>query len=395
MEICNKDNCTGCFACYNICPKHCIEMIQDERGHIFPHIDESRCIHCGSCRRVCMNNHEIDYHEPEAAYALWRKDTDDRAASTSGGLAAALAEWILNQDGVVFGAVWDENEMVHHMAVTQKKDMGRLRGSKYVHSYVQDTYTQCKRYLIQKKKVLFIGTGCQIEGLIGFLGRDYENLYTADLVCDGVPSHRMLREHMESVTARNDFTGLSVSFRNKTLYQLTIKEGDKILYSQPIDYDLYLRVFGYEAGFRDSCYRCLFARKERVGDVTIGDFWGLKADVTDEEKKKGISLLLVNTEKGRVLFDGIKKNCNYMERPVEEAVAGNGRLREAAKLNPRYDLLKKEMAKGVLLDEAANEIFGKEIRKLKLKESIKQFDKTTGIPLFSLLRKGKHLLKGH
>lgn len=103
----------------------------------------------------------------------------------------------------------------------------------------------------------------------------------------------------------------------------------------------------------------------------------------------------MNTEKGRVLFDGIKKNCSYMERPVEEAVAGNGRLREAAKLNPRYDLLKKEMAKGVLLDEAANEIFGKEIRKLKLKESIKQFDKTTGIPLFSLLRKVKHLLKGH
>ncbi len=395
MDICSRDNCVGCFACYNICPKHCISMVPDDRGHIFPVIDEAECIHCGACRRVCMNNREISYHYPMRAYALWRKNSKERALSTSGGLSAELVEHILNSGGVVIGAVWDENNLVHHAVITQKKDMERLRGSKYVHSYVLDTYTQCKRYLIKGKKVLFIGTGCQVEGLLGFLGKDYDNLYTSDLVCDGVPSHRMLKEHLQAITGRKDFTGLDIAFRNKTKYQLTVKDEDKLLYSQPLDMDLYLRVFGYEVGFRDSCYRCLFARKERVGDLTIGDFWGLKADIPEEEKARGISLLLVNTAKGQKLFEAIRDSCHYMERPVTEAIEGNGRLREAAKQTNRYNVLKSQMAQGVPFDEAASKIFGNEIKKLKLKNCIKQFDHKTGIPLVYILKKGRCLLKGH
>lgn len=363
MEICKRDQCTGCFACVNICPKHCITMAEDEYGFIYPQIDEERCIHCDACKRVCLNHREISYHGTLHTYAAWARSSEDRQSSSSGGAASVFAQWVLDQGGVVFGAVWDGNNEACHACITKKRDVVRLKGSKYVHSYINDTFTQCKRYLLKGSVVLFIGTPCQIEGLKGFLGyKEFTNLYLVDIVCHGVPSHKMLQQHLQRILGKDGNKVYQISFRNKTRFQFTVADSQKMIYKMKSSYDEYLRSFLEGITYRSNCYTCKFARPERVSDITLGDFWGIDKTLFEAEEGKGISCVLVHTEKGQQLFEQVKDKLEVTERSTDEAVRGNGQLKKPVCRNEKREKILAQMRQGTHFDDAVQAVYEEELK---------------------------------
>ena len=303
MEICPQNKCAGCYACVAICPVHCISMQEDNCGFIYPVINEAKCIQCKACFKVCFNNKKIQFKLPKNVFAAWNFDNRDRNTSSSGGLASVLSTYILRRGGVVIGAAWNvTTQEVSHICITKEADLQKLKKSKYVHSYIGETFQQCKSYLLSGRSVLFIGTPCQIEGLKSFLKRDYDTLYTIDIICHGVPAHKMLQEHIQYNINSVKLNGINISFRYNTNFKFVISQKDNILYEKAAAYDLYLKAFLDTSIFRENCYQCPFARSERISDITLGDFWGLKKKLPQDEYQKGISCVLVNSNKGAELF---------------------------------------------------------------------------------------------
>lgn len=394
MEICEKRSCAGCFACYNICPKHCIHMEADELGNIHPVIDESQCIHCGSCRRVCFNNHELAFRKPMLVYAAWVKDSKKRNESASGGIGTALMEEVINRGGVAFGASNDDGIHVHHKMVDSVSDLSTLKNSKYVHSFVENTFREARIALRQKKQVIYTGTPCQIAGLYGFLGRDLPNLMTVDIVCHGVPSQKDLREHINRIVQEKGISeNYTISFRHNNQFGLTLKGvKGKILYTKTFKEDLYMRCFMATEIFRSSCYDCKFAHPNRISDLTICDFWGIRVTPEIEgEIGKGISCILVNTEKGKRLLDSIKERLVVQERSLEEAVNGNTQLRHPSPFSNKAQMIREGILAGKNFDEAAYDAHKSEIRKENIKRAIKAFDNNLPVPFIVSMYKS---LKG-
>lgn len=363
MEICKQDQCTGCFACVNICPKHCITMVEDEYGFVYPQIDEERCIHCEACKRVCLNHREISYHGTLHTYAAWARSPEDRQSSSSGGIASVFAQWVLDQGGVVFGAVWDDNNEVCHACITKKRELGRLKGSKYVHSYINDTFTQCKRYLLKGNVVLFIGTPCQIEGLKGFLGyKEFTNLYLVDIVCHGVPSHKMLQQHLQRILGKDGNKAYQILFRVNNQYKFIVRDSLKEIYRMKLSYDEYIRPFLEGAICRPNCYTCKFARPERVSDITLGDFWGIDKKLFEAEEGKGISCVLIHTEKGQQLLEQVKDKLELTERSTDEAVKGNSQLKSPVYRNEKREKILVQMRQGIHFDDAVRTVYADEVK---------------------------------
>ena len=198
--ICQKDKCTGCYACYNICPKKAISLKEDDFGFIYPQVDKEKCINCGLCKKICPQiNSKLKMLQPNKVYAVYSNDNKVREKSTSGGVATIISKAILIQNGVVYGAanLFDKKEF-EYIRIDDAKNLYMIQGSKYVHCYVKNAYTNAKEDLLKGKKVLFIGTPCQIAGLKAFLIKDYENLYTIDIICHGVPGQKLLFEDLKS-----------------------------------------------------------------------------------------------------------------------------------------------------------------------------------------------------
>ncbi|MBR6694148.1 MAG: Coenzyme F420 hydrogenase/dehydrogenase, beta subunit C-terminal domain [Clostridia bacterium] len=324
MTICDREKCSGCFACLNVCPKNCISMVEGKLGHIYPQIDESVCINCGACARVCPQNDMPPLYMPRAAYATKSATLEEYENASSGGLASVLSRKILAEGGVVFGCGSDMSEGIKHIKVETEDDLWLLRGSKYVQSHIDSIYREIKEELKGDKRVLFIGTPCQVGGLIKYLGKNPENLITADLICHGVPSQRLLFEHLRKVGADG---GKYITFREKAGLYIRVSDSDKnpIYYCESFDDDYYLG-FLCDLTLRDSCHNCSFSKNERCSDITIGDFWGLSKEAKIK-KPNGISIALINTDKGSALFDSCGELLESEERPLSEAFAGNTPLR--------------------------------------------------------------------
>lgn len=325
--ICKKEACTGCYACYNICPKNCISMEEDEFGFFRPTIQEENCIHCDLCRKICPANRQLlSFKEPMSAFAGWTLDDDLRTSSTSGGVATILASEVLDQGGAVFGAAIMDDLSVCHIQVTQKKGLARIKGSKYVQRKIGTIFSDVKSVLDNGKQALFIGTACQVSGLLSYLRKDYDRLITIDLVCHGVPSYRFFREYMDQ---QIDVQKVSkYTFRAGNNYTMTFYQGSKPIRQIPYRRNTYLVAFMKSLIQRPNCYTCPYANPKRVSDITLGDFWGL-GDETPflHDRKKGVSLLLINTQKGKQLLDCCRDQLFLEQREVEEAIKGNSQLR--------------------------------------------------------------------
>ena len=319
--------CTGCTACASGCPKDAITMTRGKDGFSYPAIDPEKCVRCGHCTAVCPLLRQREQSPLPAAFAAWNRDDQIRKDSTSGGVFTALAEYVLEGGGVVFGAALDGKQHLRHVACFRKEDLWRLRGAKYVQSDLGDAFREIK-LILKTRPVLFSGTPCQVDGLYRYLGCRPENLTTCDLVCHGVPSPGVWEDMARSIEKRKGKGLQAVRFRNKVTgwkdSHFTTVYDDGTVDTAPLFSTEYGRAFGRALFLRSSCHGCAYTNLNRPGDFTLGDFWGLKDDELPEQQKKGVSLLLVNTAHGSHIFD--KLPLSRQTFPVERAVAGNPRL---------------------------------------------------------------------
>lgn len=324
MNISTISNCSGCMACIDKCPKQCITVTKGKLGHLFPLVTENQCVDCGLCLKTCPANNHSHFLQPLSVWATWRKDENKRIESSSGGLASVLSEVIIKTNGTVYGCAFAPLFTFKHIRCTSLEQLQLLKGSKYVQSDMRGVYTEIAQDLKVNKQVLFIGTPCQVAGVKHFFENKDENLYTIDLICHGVPSVNMLKESLPNTIWKHDFD--KVVFRACTKYHFSAKSGISTVFDRPLHKDLFLKGFFTALYYRNSCYQCKYAQSKRIGDLTLGDFWGVDKEVVKTDLEKGISLCMVNTQKGQRLFDFINKYIEKVERPIKEAFAGNKQL---------------------------------------------------------------------
>ena len=338
IKITDKKNCSGCKACYNICPRNCIKMSEDMEGFSYPKVRVNDCVKCGLCEKVCpqLNIYvsKESYAEP-TCLAAWNVDKAVRANSSSGGIFTSLAGWILSQDGVVFGAGYDVQHRVIHKEVHKIEGLNDLRGSKYAQSDIGDTYQSAKKYLEAGKSVLFTGTPCQIAGLNNFLQVEYERLYTCDIVCHGVPSPLVFEKYKQSLEESYNSKLTGINFRNKKngwkSYKVAIQFANHREYSKTFIDDAYMKGFLRNYYLRPSCYSCTYAKLPRTSDITLGDFWGIASKYPELDDDGGTSLLLINTDKGKAMFKASENNIKQCECELQHAINGNPSLISSVK----------------------------------------------------------------
>lgn len=343
-EICSQDKCTGCTACYSVCPHAAIEMKEMVNGYLYPSIDTSKCVDCEACLKVCPVNNPLQLHEPIHSIAAYSNVTSDRQSSASGGVASVITQYILKNKGVVYGCVQEDVGDIRHQRIDDFFFAAKLKGSKYVHSYMNDNYRQVRRDLKTGKYVLFFGTPCQIAGLKSFLRKDYENLFLVDLCCHGVPSRQFLKDNISFIRKKKLISSvepLQVSFREKKSvikYGLFLHSAGKIIYSKYTPNDYYISGFLSGLFFRTNCFTCPYARKERISDITLADHWGMgESDNPEMKVHKGLSTVLINTTKGEYLFEEIKDSVVFEERSWIESINGNGQFMHAHEKPKNYE----------------------------------------------------------
>lgn len=296
--------CAGCFACQNACPKDAILLTADAQGFIYPEID-SRCVSCGACVSVCpVLEPEYDNASEPSCYA-YRAEDDIRKHSSSGGVFSVLARHFLESGAYVCGAVFDEDFSVKHIVTNLMEDVRRMSGSKYVQSNINFCYSQIRTLLQTGHKVLFSGTPCQVAALNSYLGKKYDNLYSIDLVCFGVPSAMMLKQHLCDVAKGK--TIRQISFRDKRYgwhkAVLRVEFADGSEYEGTGGNDAYMKGFFMDIIMRESCGDCPFCRFPRQGDMSIGDYWGYESLVNDDKDNLGTSIIFPNNCKGDALLN--------------------------------------------------------------------------------------------
>jgi coenzyme F420-reducing hydrogenase beta subunit len=308
-------------------------MVTDNEGFDFPLIHTSECIDCRKCENVCPMINSADFYNDSIplVYASWNRDKDTRFNSSSGGIFTALASDIIDRGGIVYGVAYDQDMVVCHIGIEKKEDIKKLQGSKYVQSNIGKIYSDVKLKLNAGMEVLFSGTPCQVAGLKNFIGRMDENLITCDLLCHGVPSPQLFKEYIQFLEQKTNEKIVDYKFRDKRNEwgfnnRVAIFENgnEKILRGQD---DTYIYGFANCFSLRNSCYNCKYTRLERVGDVTLGDFWGIgEIEKFDYPTKNGVSLLLVNTAKGQVLLRTIEERIILEKRSLEEAKHNRSKL---------------------------------------------------------------------
>ena len=350
IEIKNKENCCGCHACYSICPVNAIKMKRDEKGFEYPVVDKEKCINCDLCKKVCpiINNMQNDKKKEDIkAYACMNKDLKTRMNSSSGGIFTLIAEYILKLNGVVFGASFNENFEIVHSYIEKVEDIHKFQGSKYVQSKIGEMYKKAKEFLENDRYVLFTGTPCQIEGLYQYLQKDYDKLYTQDLICHGVPSPKVWNKYLEEKSKEYKGKPEEISFREKENrgwgdYEIKIQFEDTSYISNH-NKDIYMQAFIKDISLRDSCYNCKFKKKLRNSDITLADFWGVGNIDQDLNDNKGTSLVILNSKDGQNLFEKIKEKIICKQVNFEEAIRYNPSMINSAKKTEKREEFFKDL----------------------------------------------------
>ncbi len=333
-KICDNEKCTGCFTCMNACPKDAIEVITDSLGKTIPSINENKCINCNLCVKKCPVNRNVNGKYPMDCYATqWL--SEERIKSASGGVASAIGHYAIENGIHIFGCVFDEELNLSIQELVNLEYVEKASGSKYIQSNVGFSFRDVQKYLLNNEKVIYIGTPCQIDGLNSFLGKKFENLITIDIVCHGTPPFSYFKKYI----FEKKYTDISsASFRGKDDYFLCLYNSNRMVYRKWHKQDLYFQAFDEGIINRDNCYSCRYANPYRVSDLTIGDFWGLDRKTLTSNMSGKISVVLVNSDNGKLFWNEIKRLLTYEHREVEEAIKGNPHLHKCNPINSNYQI---------------------------------------------------------
>lgn len=372
IDIKDKKDCCGCTACVESCPKQCISMLEDNEGFLYPQVDLSICINCRLCEKVCPVINRREPRKPIKVYAAVNPDEEIRMQSSSGGIFTPIAEKVLKNGGVVFGAKFNSAWTVEHGFTETIDGLAAFRGSKYVQSDVGKTYRQAETFLKAGRRVLFSGTPCQIAGLKRFLRKEYENLLTVDVVCHGVPSPLVWREYLKfirpkGVAGKNsvllflnkELVITSILFRNKKLgwkkvgFEIRLsaskadkksvlksgkylKKRDTLYFFEPISQNVFMQGFLKNIYLRPSCYACP-ARSGRSGsDISLADYWKVWDFHPEMFDDKGTSCVMANTVKGQSEISSL--NLSLVESDYKCALSGNICIEQNVEMPPSRSL---------------------------------------------------------
>ena len=336
----NPSQCCGCTACASICTHEAITMQPDVLGFLYPVVDESKCTNCGLCDKVCAfhsgYNKELNLPEP-LAFAARHKDMNQIAASQSGAAFAVLSDWILEQNGVIYGVGYEGHFRVAHKKAVTKEQRDEFRGSKYVQSDLNTVFKQVKKDLKDGLIVMFSGTPCQTAGLTSFVGKALrENLFVMDIVCHGVPAPYVWKDYLDYLERKEGGIITGVNFRDKKLKgwrsHVETFNFDNNTIAHTYTYTFYNHIM-----LRHSCGECPYTNLKRPSDVTVADFWGIEKTPAAYlgEDNKGCSLMLINTEKGKAWFDQIKDRMNVHQVSTKECLQPN--LQQPSQMHPKRD----------------------------------------------------------
>ena len=361
ISINKKDNCCGCYACVNVCPKDCISMLEDSEGFNYPNVDKDKCVDCKLCEKVCpiINKDKIvqGSDEENNTYVAYTKNEIVRKNSSSGGMFTELAESVLKNNGVVFGCAFDDDFNAHHIMVNNSSDLEKLRGSKYIQSQIESTYKEAEKLLKNGKLVLFSGVACQIAGLNSYLRKDYNNLITVDVLCHGVPSGKAWRKYIDDNQKRHNAKLNKYYFRNKdngwkvfTVKQMYMDNQGE---SSPFNKDSFMQLFLGEVCLRPSCHNCRFKDIRRPSDITLGDCWGVQNYMPEMDDDKGTSVVIAHTKKGVNILNSVKNNLVIKKAKLDRALPPTADSRKSVLPHKNRESLFKQLNAGKSVDELA------------------------------------------
>lgn len=361
--VCEENMCTGCKACIDKCVKDAIS-IKDDLDSFNAVIDESKCIDCGACHKVCPNNTPVELKKQLSWHQGWANEKEEREKSSSGGFATVLSKEFIRQNGVVCSCAFSNGDFMFEIAESEEA-VEKFRGSKYVKSNPEGIYKKINELLRTQKKVLFIGLPCQVAAVKNFVGKKNEqNLYTVDLICHGTPSVKILENYLSQYKV-NLRKIKDISFRTKNSFML--KNNERPIIDSRIQ-DRYTMTFLSSLNYTENCYSCKYATDKRVGDITIGDSWG--SGLT-EEIEKGISLIMCQTEKGKELLKLIP--FHFEKVNIDEALKNNHQLRHPAIAPEKRKEFFEGIKKGKKYDAVVAKIYPKACLKQRIKKILYSF----------------------
>ena len=335
LEVIEKDKCCGCSACFSACGHQAITMQLDSEGFEYPIINQEACVDCGLCQSVCpvlqyenRKGIRVKNSDVQIGFSARNKNFSQRLLSSSGSIFPPIAEWILDNDGLVVGAAYDNDFNVVHKFVESKDELCALQGSKYLQCKADnDTFKNIRNELKAGRKVLYSGMACQVEGLKSFLRKDYANLYTIDLICMGIPSYVVWQKYLSAFFGGEKIK--SINFKEKSIGWDTFTfrvDTDKRIFKERGMHNLYLRSMFLSWNMRPSCFQCPFKKAKRISDFTLADAWGVFHNTPEINDNKGLSSVIVHSNKGFELWNILKDKIDSVQVSIDDIAAGNSNL---------------------------------------------------------------------
>lgn len=339
IEVKNKLKCSGCSACYNCCPTKAINMVTDNEGFVYPYVNQNKCINCSKCENVCPYiTRQIKSDDLKKCFAAYNKNSEDRATSSSGGMFIALSKEIIRQGGIIYGSAFDEKFLAYHTSAENNDELQKLLGSKYMQSRIGDLFKNVKQQLISGRKVLFVGTGCQIGGLLGYLEKEYDNLICVDFICLGTPSPRIWYDYLNTFFKEKKIQ--KVNFKEKSLgwhtFSLKIESAHESFCRNGRQTYFFSGYFK-NLYSRPSCSECIFKHGNRLSDITISDCWGYSHIAPEMDDNKGMSSIVCHSVKGLILLQKIQNQLVWKGANLEDVLKYNSNYYISAPMGKNRD----------------------------------------------------------